>query len=1054
MGDHRRSDRYWTPPEALGAAMETPFQEHDKYQIAFATDLFEKKIFPESTLARPINRILRSTSKTLNFAKVAVAAVAIVWCVGLFKENKNLSAGKDQVLGLVQEVDQTMHNMNRREFSDSNIDDAKYLNEQTIKILNKMAGINVTRSFSIFIPSSWLSGYDDRLEKATALAWNDIVLRSIFSGLQEKARKLFLPLVEKEADNNEINPVKKVSFLTLNQFVIDSNLFEHNVSIYNDLEKSENIEDVGRLVRYLYGVDLPATFYENSFYYQNALGQTKGGDISVTDYATPAQRKLQLLYDRFLETIFDPLTSAVNMPLLTSAMDGLINLASDREMDQVKLYKNIEITLSMAKIISDPDMKWIEGKDFNPSPVFSDFLNNVVNSRIMGVKMNRLLRDSVQAGFVKYKAALKDLSVPLIGIIFASKDGAVLAQPSINYQELVKNLGNLLQQPFMVNLPVVQSISPIPPGRLLFWDESTLARAGKMVDTYDTYVAEQLPLLSEDLRRVLRSIGRFNLTKHVFNNVAKAETFRTQPQSITGFDEQEALQQQVQNLKLSQPYFDKILGQSMTGTLSMQESRLRDLLGDYAYGILTRIDNILVREDLYGLGDDKLNWWQGVDMLGLRAFGVYDLDDMKSYLAAQKDRINLLGKDLAAPVLNFLNTNFLRSLNRNGPLKEKWTRIVLQLDASDKKIPGNSVSVLEHFLQYDLNQVGYDSCYELVDAADHLSQTGDFFLDRRNRIRSAMVDRCKYLLQTKGVEAYNKLAHFFNMYLSGRFPFTASNAEETAGIEAMAADVEVFLSMFDALGSVERQTIETYFENTGSSHSPGQFLQQIEMIRPLLQASLDGNMNMHLPKLDLEVAFRTDRNRESGGDKIIDWAIAIDGKTVDFWDQKHVGEWHVGEDVVVDLQWAADGFVSPLNDSANPNLQVIGNTARFVYKGRWSLVRLIKAHATDVVKFSHATPIVLQFNVPTTHTPPKGHPELEGLRDDLARVYLSLNISLPAKAIPNGEKAVADTKGAAPTKGTPAPAPVPLADKPKSKPLSAPMFPVSAPVLTKGQVVR
>jgi type VI secretion system protein ImpL len=1034
VGDHKRSERYFTPPEALGAAIEVPFEEHDKYHIAFATDLFEKKVFRESTLARPVIRILRSTSKWLNFSKLAVATVAIVWSVGLYHAYDTLTVGKDQILAFVQEVDQTMHNMRRRDFDPAKAEDAKYLTDQTIKILSRMSDINVTGSFTVFIPASWVSSYDRRLEKATATAWNEIVLQSMHAGLQERARKLFLPLVDKVEENDAVNPVKKLSFLTLNKYVHDTNEYERHVTLYNNLEATENIQDVGKIVRYLYNVDMPAAFYENSSYYQVSLGLTKIGNINLVDYASAGQKKLQLLYDRFLETIFDPTKSAVDVGLLTSAMDVLINLASDREMDQTKLYNNIDIILAVAKIITDPDLKWIEAKEFYPSERYAQLLNDIANSRILGVKIANDLSKLTQVDFGKYKAAIKELQAPLIGYVLASKEGVVLAQPSLPYQELVKNLGNLLQQTFMTKLPLIQDIVPIPPGRLLFWDESMLARASKMVDSYDKYVAEQLPLLSEDLRLVLKSIGRYKLGRHVFHFVAKAQTFRNVPQSVTGYDEQDALQLQVSNLKTSSPYFNKILGPNLTGTLSQQEARLRDVLADYVYGMLSRIDGILVREDLYGLGDDKLAWWQGVDMLGLRAFGVYDLDGMKAYLAAQKDRINLLGKDLASPILTFMNLDFLKTIVRNTALKTKWTRIVLQLDASDKQIPGNSVSVLEHFLMYDLNQVGYDSCYELIDSADPLSQTGDFFLDRRNRIRSAMVDRCKYLLQAKGVEAYNKLAQFFNMYLSGRFPFTDSQSDNSQ-TEAMASDVEVFLSMCDGLGEIERQTIEDYFEYTGSRQSPGQFLRQIDQIKPLLQAALDGNMNMHLPKLDVAVDFRTERNRESGGDKIIDWSVSIDGAAVDFWDQKRVGEWHTGENIAVDLQWAADGHVHPIDTGMNPNFHVSGNVASFVYQGRWSLVRLIKAHATELIKFSRETPIVLQFNVPTALRSSVVQTGQVVAVEELARVYLQLNLSIPGKPNATEEKAVKD------------------AQAPKSTPINVPLFPASAPVITKGQIV-
>ncbi|MBP6985540.1 MAG: hypothetical protein KBB83_02985 [Alphaproteobacteria bacterium] len=1035
VGNLKRSDRFWTPPEALGAPVDMPFEQHDGYKVGFATDLFARKIFPESALAKPVARILRSTSTWLNYSKVAVASLAIVWTFGLYYSSSSLSYGREQLLSFVLEVDQTLHNMYRRDFDLSKPQDAQYLQNQTVKLLKSMGDINVTSSFNIFIPASWFSAYDAELRRSSTIAWDRIILESMRSGLQEKARNLFLPILEKEEMTYALNPTKTDSFALLSKYVEDTDSFERNVQLYNTLESTQNIEDVGKIVRYLYGVDLPATFYENSDYYQYALGTTRGGDIAVLDYTNAAQKKLHILHDRFLENIFNPMKSTVDVTALHLAMEGLINLASDREMDQNKLYQNINTILKNAKNITDVELKWLQGDEFNPSPVYNDLLNGVSNSRILGVKIANEVSAKTQERFLKYKEAVKALRVPLIDNIFASNGGKVQALPSKSYQEMVDNLGHLLQQPFMASLPVVQNIQPIPPGRSLFWDEAMLSRADRLTDSYNLYVTERLPILSEDLRNVLRSIGRFNLAKHVFHLIARSQTFRGSPNSVTGYDEQELLQQQIQNLKTAQVYLDKVLGPTLTGTLSLQESRLRDLLGDYAFGLLSRIDHILIREDLYGLGDDKLSWWQGVDMVGLRAFGVYDLDGMRSYLAAQKERISFLSKELASPVLTFLNFNFLKSLNRNLQVKNKWIKILLQVDASDKQIPGNSVSVLEHFLQYDLNQIGYDSCYELIDASDISGQTGDFFLDRRNQVRAAMVGRCTHLLQAKGVESYNKMAQFFNLYLSGKYPFTHGEGDD-AETEAMAADVEAFLSLYDAIGEVERQTIDSYFESTGSKQSPAEFLRQIEIIRPLLQAALDGNMSMHLPKLDVEISFRTDRNREMGGEKIIDWSLAIGGKVLDFWDDKRAGEWRPGEAVSVDLQWAANGDVYPLKDPTNPSLQVTGNLARFKYTGRWSLIRLVKGHATDVVKFSQKTPISLEFKIPTGFIDNRKDVIRDESVDGLAKVYLQLSLSVPSKPV------LKDDKSAPKEEVVPA------------KPLTVPLFPATAPVMTKGQVVR
>lgn len=1031
MGEFRRSERYWTPPEALGAAVEVPFEEKDQYHVGYATDLIDKKVFSEYALVRPVNRILRSTNKWLNFAKFAVVALAILWGVGLYYEHGRLRAAQESLQSFVEGVDQTLHNIKRRGFDLTRVEDAQYLNEQTIKILGYMTDINIEDTFSFFIPVSWFSSYDEKVERSFTIAWDEIILRSMFTGLQEKARQLFLSPVQQEADIADgINPVNKPSFKNLYEYVLGVDEFERNVTLFNNLENSESVDDVGRIILYLFKIDLPSQFYENSSYYSSALGQTIDRDVQLLDYQAVGRHKLKQLYDEFLEAVFDPSTSTINQALLIEALDGLRQQASILDFDQLKLHGHIRLIIGVAQIISDPDFKWIERKEFFPDPKYADMLNQVANSRILGVQSANDWAKITQVRFDQYKEGLKGLTAPVIGKIFAVKDKQILAQPSAGYINLVKYLGEFLKQPFMAELQVVQTILPIPPGRLLFWDDATLNQAGSLADSYERYLSENIPLVTPEIRPILKSLGRVSLNRHIFHLIAKAETFRAAPHSITGFDEQEALQTQVYNLKEVQPHFEKILGPNLTGDISMQGGRLRDLMADYAYGMLSRIDQILQREDLYGIGEDQLTWWQGVDMLGLRAFGVYTVEDMKAYLSAQRERITFLAKELAAPILSFLEMDYLRGVHRNQPMRTKWTRIVLQVDAYEKQIPGNSVSILENFLLYELNQVGYENCYELIGTDEPIEKTGDYFLDKRNKIRHFMVNRCENLLKARAIELYNKSAQFFNMYLSGRYPFTEGKNGDYEN-EAISADVSTFLSLFDQLGAVERQSIINFYEHTGTRESPADFVRQVDLIKPLLQAAIDGTSPMHIPKIDFDVDFRTERNREAGGEQIIDWEVEVDGAEVDFWDKKQEGEWRLGDNITVSLRWAADGTTRPVEHISMPDLHVRNTVAEFKYTGRWSLIRLLKSHATEVTKNTQQTPIVLEFKVPTV---PKECVELAGTTrtqpDQFARVYLNFNIKVP---------------------GSPEAGKEPEAIKPK--PIPYPIFPWHAPVIAKGRTV-
>jgi type VI secretion system protein ImpL len=1036
VGDHKRDERYWIPPESLGSAVEIPFKNHDKRQISFIHDLFEHKIFREHALARPVRRMLISTSKALNLAKIIVAGIVLSWGIGLYRAHDRFEVGSKALLPLVQEVDQTIHNINRRNFDLTMVSNATYLNDQALRILKLMSDLNLESSFSLSIPASWFTTYDDDIRSAITTAWDNVILKSFYSGLIQKARKLFIMLDDTTPNDNKIylNPLKTPEFNQLKNFVEETAKLEDQVIRFNNLGVSENIDDIGRLINYLFDRDLPKQFYENTSYYQTALSQATERKIKILDFSTSARRKLSLLFNEFLDSSLKLSNENGVLAMLIEALNSLSQVTATRNPDENKISNNIQTIFSAAESIRDKEFNWIEGDVFLPGEAYTTSINVIANSRILGVAVTNELLVNAQKAFTSYKQSLTQLDAPLIGKIFAIKNNALTADPSHTYETLLENLSAFLKQPFMKKQGAYKAIMPIPPGRLLLWDETALASAGKLVQAYEKYATEALPAIPTETRHIIEVLGRNALSRKIFHMIANAETFQVAPQTATGFDEQEALNQQVQNLKVAQPQFNILLSGYLRNDASNQGSQLRNLLVNQGHELLHMIDNLLTRDDLYSVGEDLFSWWDGQEMLGLRAFGVYDIDDMKGYLSAQFARIRFLGKDLADPLLSYLSLPYLHGAPRNIPLISKWTRILTQIDAYEKQSPSNSISILEHFLMYDLNQINESMCVDAVLAYDIYEKTGDYFLDRRNKIRRAMIHRCESIARHRSIENYNELAAFFNRYLAGRFPFS-SESEFYGTNEASVDDVNTFLVLFDKINESQRKALDELIDFPNPQSSPSKFLRQIDLLRPILSAALDANADQYVPKLDFAVDFRTDRNQETEGNKIIDWNLQINETDIDFRDDKRVGQWVVGNPLCVILRWASDGPTSPTLDERQPNLTTSNHTARFSYEGRWSLIRLLKAHAIDYKTYEKGkpTPVTLQFMVPTVYK--KAEVNQASQKTTAAKVFLRFSLFDPTKKL---------SPAAVPEKiKTDAAAPV-LMEK---NLLPLPIFPLKAPAI-------
>lgn len=965
--DMRRQERFWVSPSAIGGIQENPFATQDHLRIAFLRDLFEKKVFREFALAKPVKRVLVSANKYINIAKILMASFLVAWVGSLYIANQELSQGRDQLRILMSEIDQTIHNVKRKDFNFSNVHDANYLNTETLKIIGLMSDLSINSSFLLQIPTSWWSSYDDDIQLALTAAWNEVILKSMFTGLQERARRLFLPVTESSQSSNRpasINPLTIPQYLVYSEYVYDVQKWEHFAKLYNQLEQSDSIDDVAKLITYLYKIDLPSAFYENSQYYQDALVTATEKKISLKDFEASAQKKAKVLYGSFLLAAFDLKQGLGNMETFSSALESLSISSSSFHQDEQVLRENIKIIFALAELLTDSGFKWIENDSFNPGQELSETNNAVAISALLGVNLANEMVNISNKAFLKYKHDLANLSAPLIGSILYREADTVKAQPSNTFAELILGLSDFMRQPFMQAQKNFKNFSSIIPGKILFWDEGVLGDAANIADGFENYISTNLQNLSPQIRQILMGIGRSGLRNRIFDRIARAQTFQVSPKSLTGFAEQEALRTQVQNLKSVSPIMRKILGGYLSSDTSSQATALRELLSNYAINMLQAADAMLTRDDLYGLGSDSFEWWDGQDMLGLRAFGVYDVDDMRQYLNTQAERIGFLGTDIAEPVLSFLDLPFLSNIQKKRNLVTKWTRIATQLDAHNKQLPGNSVTLLENFLIYDLNQVTRDSCVELLEAPDVYEKHNDYFLEKMGEIRHSMVNRCRVLAQNGAKAEYIKLSSFFNRYLAGRFPF-CDEAEAWNAPDASADDINTFLTMFAELNQQEFEALNSMIDPVGIDQSPTLFLAAIKSIEPLLKAALNGDMDQAEAKLGLQVDFRVNRAQESGGDKIIDWILEVDGVPITNWQSDKKGSWRVGSQVRAILRWAKDSGVAPMNDPGQNMMTIEGESAVFTYTGRWSLIRLIKHHGIVSSKAPGATPILLEFKVPT-----------------------------------------------------------------------------------------
>jgi len=226
---------------------------------------------------------------------------------------------------------------------------------------------------------------------------------------------------------------------------------------------------------------------------------------------------------------------------------------------------------------------------------------------------------------------------------------------------------------------------------------------------------------------------------------------------------------------------------------------------------------------------------------------------------------------------------------------------------------------------------------------DELAQYGasggnDFYSQSLNALVNASQQKCRQLRQQASIGAAQKIFTLYNVWLSGRFPFTAVP-------HAPDADVDRVRELNELLAQLPAEAL--------SEQPP--LIQQLAAARPLLAALV-------APEgVIVRVIWRTSRQRESGADQIADWRLSGNQQSISYPGGATDLQWRSGDGLSFSLRWAANSAWRPLPGSAQASVTVSGDTGRWRWQGAWSLLRMI---GEQRVGGALAQPLPLRFTLP------------------------------------------------------------------------------------------
>jgi type VI secretion system protein ImpL len=956
----------------------------------FLDDLFGKKIFPEWGIARPYSRIFSfRRGAMITVQNLALAAILILG-LGLGFGYHRLSVFKRQeLLPMLQLINDDLSDLRVTQTT------GLHVRRDAYHIVESVANLSSRTFSSAFIPSSWFSSIDNRIQAAVETAFREEVLQTLLTTLEFRARRIgqsggsasleagqgsAVPTpnttLNSAANTTTSNPVsveELPEFGKLDRFNKAVVALEENIARYQDIAKPGHgtLAELSALMKY---VD-PQSAYEITAGGQTvlyrALLRVQGPPFPQQLLDTTRQSASTEM-SQLVESLFNAwfgqnvvLTTVNDLQSKIGKLDRPSNL-------DYQALKDLQDSLEEAeRVLKSPDVTWVagEGPDLRGGALYTVTLEPVRQSAssqtpLLSPDLGTSIRQSAAVHFQSLRAKLGMAQTDITGPLLQFGPNTIQLSPTV--EGLRVPIVNLLALPFMVSQPVGNLRIQPASGTRVIWDQGPLEQAVVMCDSYNRFVKEGLLAAPADVRDAFRRIALNQLEPNVLDQIGQAENFTSSGASEAGTTADQTETSEVKSFQAAQPLLNEILANLARLGLNTPRAELLKLTRAQASRLLQELDQKLSSQQVYTVKNGNFDWWNGQTAPTLAAFDVRSPDDLTAYLSFERQQMQSWAAEAGA-LIDFLQSHPAGLSSAQSRLVQKWQGIIAAMQKYNDKIPGNSVASLEDFISSSMNKVTPDDyCQAGVAPAGGASHV-DYFVQARDNLRRSLYSRCVQLANAAAYRNYTALADLFNQTLAGRFPFGSTGAQTE-----FEATPDALLAFFQLLDEYDKSLQQAFEQTTAfgdSAKTALTFLKQAEALRPIFASFLANQQQQPVPVFDFLPAFRVNQAREVSGNQIISWMMQVGTQSFRFGQPAQTGRWSLGDRVRVELRWAKDSAYLPFLQGGGSGVTVTDHTVIFTYNDPWSLFNLLinqEAPPEDFDRFVDPNPSTLAFNIPTT----------------------------------------------------------------------------------------
>lgn len=963
----------WLIPQPGVSQVQTPVaaQSISGRAPIFLAHLFERKIFQEELLAKPINRTLLSRNRWVRVVQVLSLAIPLIGLLGILVTYSSLKARERGFYNSLTREEKDLRAVRGERDGAFNEVLSRSREANLFEDMSTMGGKSL---WSFFIPGSWFSHVVENSGNSVSGAYPFIVLESLRRRLDCRTESklvttsLSLDCATASAtsggsmENLKCDNESDSSLNSMPAFIASLNQLTDNRTSYERLTQSESgdLADLNRLLLYFNHAQVPATFDVHNPLFLQALKTAERPVLRASD---------ESVYDR-----------------AACKVEGMIQDIYDQTFKDKSVTYDFylsDITKTEA-LLSRPRNAWLANRTFEYSSAFKTM--------------------TFSAGLGEMKRAINDISKEK----FMSRDEG--ADPKTGPST----------EPGYAHAQA---------GGAFVWDKAILQQAIDLYAEYDNFVKNKSYNRRDTLDNDVKRAAFDDFRKKLCHLIERAHSIEVSQRTAGESARRARLRVEIKSLEDSQNLLSNLLDICRSLGIDVicrslgKDVSLRSLVANQTTSMMSDIDKEFYDGNFYALTREGFYWWTlGKPIHSYVAFGASNPDELEAYLADQRERISELARQYASPVIAFTSAQNISI--RSGSVN--WKAILDQLDNYEAKKPGNTVAVLENFIRTDmdkvtiLNIVTIENCAAIIVSSD--LQPLDYFIRRRNSLRQPFYARCQQLALDEtarlqqledqkffdGLKSYSDIQVAFDQYLAGRFPFSGLPQSEPFGEadpDGISAFYKVLADNKDAARLILKQA-----PNYGISNKEALlFLKRMETIGVFFAAFLE--KKQELPAFEFNLRFRVNDCQPLGANQIIDWTFNVGGKRFLYREQNEKppeGIWGYGQPLSLSLRWADDSPTIP-SDAFPPesHMKLLGQTVTLSYDNNWSLLLLLLKHKGQTKDFCSGVdvePNTIKFEVPTqpnaklSNTLQRAQPET--IKTLFVTVFMRVSLLVPGKKDP------------------------------------------------------